>query len=154
MEKGKRTIEEIIDDYGNEKENLIPVLQGLQRERGYISPEAVLAVSEKLKITENKIFGVASFYSQFKFFEPGEHQIQVCLGTACHVKGGENLLSVINDEIGIVPGETTEDMKFSLERVACLGCCALAPTVVIDGEVYGKMDKNKLKQLLDEYRGD
>ena len=144
-------IEIILQTYKNEKEYLIPILQQVQRENGYISVEAVQQISQYLNISSNEVYGVATFYTQFKFHPPGKHLIKVCMGTACHVKDGNSLLDIIELELGIVPGKTTTDQLFTLERVACLGCCALAPTVVIDGKVYGKMNRDKLKKILQEY---
>jgi NADH-quinone oxidoreductase subunit E len=96
------------------------------------------------------IFGVATFYTHFKFTKPGEHVIKACLGTACFVKGAENLLEILKDRFGIEPGETSADNSVSLERVACLGCCALAPTIVVDEEVHGNMSSVKLTKIIDE----
>ncbi len=128
---------------------LIPMLQEIQEELGYIAPEAVEWLSEHLGVSKQEIFGVATFYNFFRLNPPGRHEIHVCLGTACHVGGGEKLLDTIREKLGIEPGETTPDGRFSLERVACVGACALAPTVVVDGEVHGRMTQRSLKRLLD-----
>lgn len=142
----------IIEKYeAREKGNLIQILQEIQRIEGYIPHEAVDSISEHLWISRSEIFGVASFYSQFKFNPPGRHSIKMCLGTACHVQGGDFLLNALKSEIGISPNETTEDGRFDLERVACLGCCALAPVVMIDDTIYSNMSVIKLKETLARY---
>ena len=134
-----------------DKSSLIPILQNVQIEYGYISPEALTAISDYLHVSKSQIFGVATFYSQFKFNPPGRHSIKICLGTACHVQGGDFLLAALESEIGIRPGQTTEDGKFDLERVACLGCCALAPVVMIDNVINSRVSVIKLRDLLNEY---
>ena len=132
----------------------IPVLQKVQEELGYLPEEAISEVAKFLGLTENEIYGVASFYAQFRFERQGEHVVKVCQGTACHVRGGRRILDTVMQELGIQPGQTTEDYKFSLERVACFGACALAPVTVIDKTVYAKMTTAKVKTLLAEYRGE
>lgn len=134
-----------------DKSNLIQILQAVQEKDDYLSPEAVGRISEHLRVSRSYIYGVATFYSQFKFDPPGRHSIRICLGTACHVQGGDFLSNALQSEIDITPGETTEDGKFDLERVACLGCCALAPVVMIDNIIYSRMSVIKLKEMLDGY---
>jgi NADH-quinone oxidoreductase subunit E len=134
-----------------DKTSLIPILQNVQNKQGYISPEALSAISDHLLISKSQVFGVATFYSQFKFNPPGRHSIKICLGTACHVQGGDFLLAALESEIGIGPGMTTEDGKFDLERVACLGCCALAPVVMIDDVIHSRVSVIKLRDLLNTY---
>ena len=109
-------------------------------------------LSEELHHPESRIYGVATFYTQFKFEKPGEHMVKVCLGTACHVKGGEALLTTLENELDIECGETTKDDKFTLERVACMGCCALAPVVVVDDEVHSNMNPSKLMKKIDSMK--
>ncbi len=130
------------------RDALIPILQDVQKELGYISPESVAAISRYLRISENEIFGVSSFYAQFRFTSPGRHSLKVCLGTACHVRGGSNLLDSIENGLGISCGETTPDRRFDLDRVACLGCCALSPVVQVNGKIYSKVTVNQLTELL------
>ena len=134
------------------REDLIPLLQKVQALDGYLRPEAVRLISRRLKISENEIFGVATFYSQFRFHPPGRRQIRVCLGTACHVKGGEQLLTTTQQRLGIQPGETTADGEYDLERVACLGCCALAPVVAVNDKIHAQMSVLKIQGLLDEHQ--
>ena len=134
------------------REDLVPLLQKVQALDGYLRPEAVRLISRRLKISENEIFGVATFYSQFRFHPPGRRQIRVCLGTACHVKGGEQLLTTTQQRLGIQPGETTADGEYDLERVACLGCCALAPVVAVNDKIHAQMSVLKIQGLLDEHQ--
>jgi len=144
-------IEVIFEKYQRKPDQLIPILQNVQREFGYIAPESVKHISKYLRISENQIFGVSSFYAQFRFTPPGRHSVKVCLGTACHVKGGATLLEMLERELGVSCGETTPDRRFDLERVACLGCCALSPVVQIDADIYSRMTVNKLSELLKQY---
>ena len=143
---------EILDRYKNEKGALIPILQEIQEKFGYLPQKAISEVANFTHISESEIFGVASFYAQFYFTRRGEHTTKVCLGTACHVRGGERILDGVKRELGIEPGETTEDYKFSLERVACFGSCALAPVMVVDKNVYGRMTTAKTKDILSKFR--
>ncbi|MBC8436233.1 MAG: NAD(P)H-dependent oxidoreductase subunit E [Bacteroidetes bacterium] len=137
--------------YPKEEGSLIPLLQKAQEENGYISPEIVEVVAGYLQLTESQVFGVASFYSQFRFSEPGRHSISVCLGTACHVVGGETLLETCERDLEVKSGECTSDMRFDLNRVACLGCCALAPVVKIDDDIHSKVNIVKLKEMWSNY---
>ncbi|MBA4417284.1 MAG: NADH-quinone oxidoreductase subunit NuoE [Syntrophus sp. (in: bacteria)] len=146
-----KKIDAILTQYGRKQDELIPVLQGVQKEYGYISPDSVSMISRYLRISENQIFGVSSFYAQFRFTEPGRHSIKVCLGTACHVQGGATLLDMLERGLAVECGETTPDKRFDLERVACLGCCALSPVVQMDQDIYSRMTVNKLTELLKIY---
>lgn len=141
----------VFSGFGGEGGDLIPILQEIQGRLGYISEEAVKNVSRFLKVSENEIFGVASFYSQFRFVPPGRNSIKVCLGTACHVRGGQILSLALERQLGITAGQTTEDKRFDLQRVACLGCCALAPVVAINKDIYSRMTVIRLKATLNEY---
>ncbi len=142
---------EILSGFQGEEGDLIPLLQKIQEKFGYISKEAVKSISRFLKISENQIFGVASFYSQFRFNPPGRNSIKVCLGTACHVRGGQVLCEALERELEISTGQTTKDRKFDLQRVACLGCCALAPVVQINDDIHSRMTVIRLKGILDRY---
>jgi len=142
---------DIFSGFNGRQGDLIPLLQQIQERFGYISEESIKNISRFLKISENQIFGVASFYSQFRFVAPGRNTIKVCLGTACHVRGGQILSEEVERELGISPGQTTEDKRFDLQRVACLGCCALAPVVQINNDIYSRMSVIHLKQILDKY---
>ncbi len=147
----KEELLKVLAPYRDKKGALIPVLQKVQEKFGYLSEEAVSEIAKFLKLSPNQVFGVASFYAQFRFHPQGEHTVKVCQGTACHVRGAPRILEAVEQELGIQPGGTTTDRKFSLERVACFGACALAPVVVIDGTVYGSMTPAKTKKLLAEY---
>ena len=129
--------------------DLVPVLQRAQAELGYLSPDAVRRIARWLRISESEVFGVATFYSQFRFTPPGRHRLRVCLGTACHVNGGVQMLLTLERRLGIEAGETTPDREFDLERVACLGCCALAPVFTLDETIYGQMSVLKLQGIMD-----
>jgi NADH-quinone oxidoreductase subunit E len=154
MENGSDYDEEvilkIIEEHGSDVKNLIPILQATQEDYGYLPAAAITTIANELRISEDVIFGVATFYTHFKFTKPGKHTIKACMGTACFVKGADNLLEILRDRLGISPGQTTKDGSISLERVACLGCCALAPTIVVDDDVHGNMSSVKLTKILDE----
>jgi NADH-quinone oxidoreductase subunit E len=141
----------ILEANQGHKESLIPVLQKVQGELGYLPEESVSEIAHFLGLSSSEIFGVASFYAQFRFERPGEHTIKVCQGTACHVRGAKRILEAVTQELGVEAGGTTEDYKFSLEQVACFGCCALAPVLVIDGQVYGRMTTSKARQVLENH---
>jgi NADH-quinone oxidoreductase subunit E len=125
-------LNELRREFKGERGDLIPVLQRVQDICGYLRPDSIRSVSRWLKVSENEIFGVATFYAQFRFHPPGRHQLRVCLGTACHVRGGEQILLTAQQRLGVNTGETTPDGEYDLDRVACLGCCALAPVVSVD----------------------
>ena len=143
-------VSKILAHYGQDRDNLIPILQDVQERQRYLSAEALAAVAEYLHLSENDVFGVATFYAQFRFTPPGLHHIKVCEGTACHVRGSGHIMDAITRTTGIAPGETTADGRFSLERVACFGSCALAPVVVVDDKVYGRMTSAKTQRLIEE----
>jgi len=130
---------------------LIPVLQAVQEELRYLSPNTIQEISRYLGISLSEAYGVASFYSQFRFSRPGDHTVKVCLGTACHVRRGDLIMETFERELGIHDRETTADGKFSLERVACFGCCALAPVVVVDKEIHGRMRSTGVRKLLKKF---
>ena len=129
--------------------SLIPILQDIQEEIGYLSEDAVAELEQRLGISANEIYGVATFYAQFRFSPPGQHTIQSCQGTACHVRGGRQILKELEQRLGVAAGQTTADGQFDLERVACLGCCALAPVVAVDGKVHAQMTAKKVPSILD-----
>jgi NADH-quinone oxidoreductase subunit E len=129
----------------------LAALQAAQDEFGYLAPETVQAISDHLGVSASEAYGVASFYAQFRFNKPGKHAVKVCLGTACHVRRGDQILEAFERELGIENGETTPDGQYSLERVACFGCCALAPVVVVDEDVHARMRPTGVKKLLKKY---
>ena len=141
----------IFIDFAGEQSDLIPLLQACQKKFGFISQECVQRIAEFLDISENHVFGVASFYSQFSFHEPGRNKIRVCLGTACHVQGGNQLSREVQNQLKIHPGETTTDKQYEYHEVACLGCCAQASVVEINGKIYGKMTTDKLVKALESH---
>jgi NADH:ubiquinone oxidoreductase subunit E len=136
-------------EFTGEPADLIPILQRVQAAEGYLAPHSIRRISRWLKISENDIYGVATFFAQFRFSPPGRHLLKVCLGTACHVKGGEQMLDVVRRRLNVEPGETTADGQYQLERVACLGCCALAPVVTLDKKIYGQSSVLKIQEILD-----
>jgi NADH:ubiquinone oxidoreductase subunit E len=127
---------------------LIPLLQRVQSDLGFISPEAVRAVAEELGVSESIVYGVATFYAEFKLFRPGKHHLKVCLGTSCYLGGGQSLLDHLSRKLGIRPGKTTEDGLFSLETVACLGCCSRSPAMAIDNVIYGGVSMDQIDTIL------
>lgn len=143
-------LETVLTQYDKERDNLIPLLQEMQERFQYLSPEAVQAVADHLELSANDVYGVATFYAQFRFVPPGLHHIKVCEGTACHVRGSDRILESISRATGIAPGQTSRDGQFSLERVACFGSCALAPVVVVDDKVYGRMTAAKTNKLIED----
>ena len=142
---------EMLEEFRGEKGTLIPILQKVQSKYGYLPEEALSHIAQFTHSSLSEIFGVASFYSQFYFSRRGRHTAKVCLGTACHVRGAERILDEVKRELCIEAGETTNDSKFSLERVACFGSCALAPVMVVNKRVYGRMTITKAKETLAEY---
>lgn len=140
-----------LEKIGSEPNNLIKGLQLIQSAEGYVSDDAIRAAAAYFKLPEVEIEGVLSFYAQFKRVKPGKYHICVCDGTACHIKGSNQVHTWLEQELGIKPGETAEDGIFSIETVACLGCCSLAPVLSINGKVYGKLDRKKLSKILKEY---
>ena len=147
----REQLSQILAPYRGQRGALIPVLQKVQEELGYLPEEAISEIARFLGVSDSEVYGVASFYAQFRFIRQGEYIIRVCQGTACHVQGGRRILEIVEQEISIQPGETTEDYKFSLERVACFGSCALAPVMVMDKIVYGRMTTAKARKILAEY---
>ncbi len=145
---GESVTGQVLSRFEKKREHVIAILQQLQQEKGYLTEEDIQRIARHLELSPNEVYGVATFYTEFTFHPPGEHHIAVCMGTACHVKASDELLDVVKSELGISPGETSEDGSFSLARVACLGCCALSPVVSIDGEVHGRMTPSRLLDLL------
>lgn len=143
-----RAIAARIEPFGHERGNLVPLLQRVQTDLGYLSPEAIQAVAAHLGLTAGEVYSVATFYNQFRFNPPGRHPIRVCLGTACHVKGGEIILENFERKLGIGEGESTADREFSIDRVACVGCCALAPVALVGEQVHGHMAPSKVEGLI------
>jgi NADH-quinone oxidoreductase subunit E len=130
------------------RENLIPILQQIQQKHAYLCAQVMEMVARHLDISSSEVYGVATFYNQFRFHPPGKHQIKVCLGTACHVVGGDIILENFERKLGVKEGETTPDREFSIEKVACVGCCALAPVSIVDDVVQAHMAPSKVEGIL------
>ena len=146
-------VKEILEKHANAtRESLIPILQAVQDSQGYLSREAICLIGEHLNLPSSKVYGVATFYNQFRFVKPGIFKIQVCRGTACHVKNSLRLLEAVMKELKIEPGQTTKDGIFSLEVVACMGACGLAPVLAVNGEFHASVGPEKVKKILDNYR--
>lgn len=149
----KSTVQEILEQYPNAgSDSLIPILQSVQEELGFLSEESVTEVSKFLKMPTSKIFGVATFYNQFRFNPPGKYHIQLCRGTACHVLGSATVLDEVEKQLKVKAGQTTRDKLFSLEVVACIGACGLAPVISINGEFHAKVTSDSIKSVLEDYR--
>jgi NADH-quinone oxidoreductase subunit E len=131
--------------------DVIPLLQRLQEAYGYLPKEMVLAVCEETGLPASRVFGVATFYSQFSLVPQGKHLVRCCKGTACHVRGGQRVMDTVERTLGIKDGQTTKDMNFSMETVACLGTCFLAPVVTVDDTYYGQVTPDRLKKVLAQY---
>lgn len=144
---------EIIKKYPNEKRYTLAILQDIQKEFNYIPRNVMINISEYLDLPLSEIYSIATFYKSLSLKAKGKYIIKVCNGTACHIRGSNKLIEEISEMLDIVPGETTEDGLFSIEIVNCLGACALAPVMVINGKYYGDMNKEKVKAVIDEYKG-
>lgn len=144
--------ETIMSGFKGEESDLIPILQKIQEAYGYLPEDIIKRLSEKTGIFVSRIMGVATFYSQFKLKPSGKHSIKICFGTACHVNGAETVAEALCDELGIELGDTTEDGEFTLESVACLGCCSLAPVITIDDEAYGRLTPTKVREVIRNYK--
>ena len=151
MTTPKEDLAEVLAPFEGLPGATVPLLQKVQEKFGYLPPEAMPEVARFLGTSVNDLFGVATFYAQFRFTRPGRHTIKVCLGTACHVRGGQRILERIQDDLSVQAGAVTEDYRFGLERVACFGCCALAPVVVIDNTVFSKVTPTKTRDIVGLY---
>ena len=149
----EREFNELLKEWTGERGNVIPLLQKTQEIFSYLPEEAMAEIGKVTGKSSAEIFGVATFYAQFRFEPMGKHIVKVCHGTACHVSSADLLDQTIENELAAVPGKTTADGLFTIERVACLGCCSLAPVVMIDGEVYGRLTGDKLKKILKKLKG-
>ena len=144
-------IDEIIEKHHGEASSLIQVLLDIQSENHWLPKEALERVSEKLDVPMTRVQYIATFYKAFSLVPKGRHEVHVCMGTACHVRGAERVLDSVQDITGIQPGETDMDLKFSVETVNCLGCCALGPVVEIDRKAHGMMTPSKTAEVLKNY---
>jgi NADH-quinone oxidoreductase subunit E len=141
-------LDKLLMGFAGEKSELIPILQQVQQDFGYLSDDAMRQIAHFLKVPEGVVYGVATFYAQFKFVPVGRNIVKVCRGTACYVKGSPRILEEIEKLLGIKDGGTTPDMEYSLETIACFGSCALAPVTVVNDRVYGRMTPDKARQIL------
>ncbi|MBE0461213.1 MAG: NADH-quinone oxidoreductase subunit NuoE [Candidatus Aminicenantes bacterium] len=142
----------ILKRYKTERKELIHILHEVQKEYGYIPVESVSAISKYLRISESEIFGILTFYKAFTLEPRGKHHITICMGTACHIRGAPKILEEVQRQLGIDAGETTPDRMFSLETVNCLGCCAIGPVAVIDGNYYSNITTKKINSIIKEYK--
>ncbi len=147
------SVEKVMQRYPKAgRDSLIPILQAVQEEQGYLSEDAVVSIGRHLRIPASKVFGVATFYNQFRFQPRGKYHVMVCRGTACHVKGSLRVLDMVMKVLKIEPGKTSRDKLFSLEVVACMGGCGLSPVVNINGQFYAKVTPMKLQRIIEECR--
>jgi len=144
-------VDQIIEKYNGEASSLIQVLLDIQAENNWLPREALERISEKLQVSMTRILHIATFYKAFSLVPKGRHQIHICMGTACHVRGAPRVLDAVQEITGLSPGETDLDLKFSLETVNCLGCCALGPVVEIDGKAHGKVSPSDVGSILEQY---
>ncbi len=140
-------LQDIFKKYKKEKASLIPLLQEVQEKEGYLSEASVHGIARYLGIMPNEVFGVITFYAMFRTTPIGRNLVRVCRGTACHVRGGVGILKEVEKRIGVRAGETSKDMEYTLETVACIGACSLAPTMVMNGETHGQMTAQKVAEL-------
>ena len=150
MEAAK--IDKIIKQYRSKESAILAILQDIQSEDKYLPREALEHVSQKMKIPLVNIFRIATFYNALSIKPRGRYKIDVCLGTACHVRGGNKIMEKLERDLGVSVGETTKDKRFTLESVRCVGCCSLGPVAVIDGHVYGRLTQDKVPALLKEFK--
>jgi NADH-quinone oxidoreductase subunit E len=143
----KEQLDNILSQYGGESADLIPILQEAQERFGYLPKEVMQGIAKFLRLPESAVYGVSTFYAQFKLTPTGRKIVKVCRGTACHVRGGARILREVEKQLGINPGETTEDMEYTLETVACIGACALAPNMVIDNQTCGRLTTRKVAEI-------
>jgi NADH-quinone oxidoreductase subunit E len=151
-EQASQVLAEILSSHKKEKKNLIPLLQEVQAGLGYLPKEAIQRIADFLEMPAVKVWGVATFYNQFRFAPLGKYHTVVCMGTACHLAGGRLILDALERELDIKVGQTTEDGNFSLERVACIGCCMLAPVIVMSDKIHPKMTPFKVEEALVPYK--
>lgn len=147
-----QAIDEILSEFSSDKRSLITILHRVQEKLGYLPAEAITRIARHLKVTENELFGVLTFYKAFSLVPKGRHVVKVCLGTACHVRGGPKILEECERRLEVKAGETTPDNEFTLETVNCIGCCAIGPVVLIDADYYGHAAVPNVNEILKKYR--
>ncbi|MFC1623984.1 NADH-quinone oxidoreductase subunit NuoE [Candidatus Omnitrophota bacterium] len=146
------SLRSILSSYEGKEDELIPILQQVQEELGYLPQEAMLEVAKFTGIPESRIYGVASFYAQFRFTPVGRNKVTVCRGTACHVRGAPQILREVERQLGVREGETTKDLEYTVDTVACIGCCALSPCMTINKEVHIKLTPPKIDKIFSKKR--
>jgi len=146
----EKTLEKIFTQFEGKREEVIPILQKVQEEYTYLPEHLMKEIADFTQVPESDIYGVATFYAQFRFSPRGEKVVSVCRGTACHVRGAPAIFEEITNQLGLEGEGTTEDQKYTVETVACVGCCALAPVITINEEVHGNLTKNEVRKLLKE----
>ena len=146
-----RKMDSIIGKHGNRESEVISILQDIQQKRNYLAKEVLEHVAEKMTIPLAKVYRIATFYNAFSLKPRGRHLINVCLGTACHVRGGERILEKLERDLKVERGETTKNQRFTLETVHCLGCCSLGPVMVVDGKTFGRLNQNTVVKLLRDF---
>ena len=152
IEQMTPAISAFIEEWKSKPGNLIMVLHQVQQQYGYIPRNIAIEISERLSVPLAKIYGVVTFYNFFKLEKAGKYKIQVCLGTACYIRGGDDLLKALEKELGIGLNSTTPDGLFSIEAVRCLGCCGLAPVIVVNGNVHGRLTAKDVPAIIEQYR--
>ena len=145
-------LNEILASYQGKEEELIPILQQVQQVFGYLPESAMKRIAKFVKLPESTVFGVSTFYAQFKLVPSGRNIVRVCRGTACHVRGGARILREVEKHLGIKPGESSPDLEYCLETVACIGACALAPTMVVNNGTHGEMTTKKVAEVLAQFK--
>lgn len=148
--KIKEQLDDTLSRYTGDKSELIPILQEAQERFGYLPEEVMVGIAKFLQLSPATVYGVATFYAQFKFVPTGRRMVKVCRGTACHVRGAARILGEVEKRLGIKPGESTGDLEYNLETIACFGSCALAPVIVVDNSVYGRMTTKKVEEILSD----
>jgi len=152
LEKYLEPLTEILENFEKKEKDLIPVLQKAQNVYGYLPKEVIVEVGNQLGLSFVEVYGVITFYSQFHLEPRGKNIIRVCMGTACHVRGGDQILEKLKSQFKIEDGETTEDLQFTLETVACIGACGLAPVIMINDDTYGRLEPKDIPKILKEYK--
>lgn len=150
-EREREELKEMLTKHKGKKGSLIPALQEIQNHYGYLKREAMVEVASSLNLALSHVYGVATFYAQFHLKPRGRWVIRVCLGTACHVRGAEKILQKVKENLNIGPGETTEDLRFTIEPVACIGCCGLAPVMMINDNTHGRLKPEEISKILSMY---
>lgn len=145
------SVQQVVDKYGGLEAGLISMLQDIQRDKGYLPEDDLSMIASRVRVPLSRLYSLATFYKAFSLVPRGRHCVNVCLGTACHVRGGARLLDKLERDLDIKPGETTGDRRFTLEAVRCVGCCGLAPVVVIDENFHGKLNQKSLEKVLKSY---